>query len=25
VFIDGGVYFDRALPGFGMPQYREGQ
>ena len=25
VFIDGGVYFDRSLPGFGMPQYREGQ
>lgn len=25
VFIDGGVYFDRALAGFGMPQYREGQ
>ena len=25
VFIDSGVYFDRALPGFGMPQYREGQ
>jgi imidazolonepropionase-like amidohydrolase len=25
VFIDGGVYFDRALPGFGMPQYQEGQ
>jgi len=25
VLIDGGVYFDRSLPGFGMPQYREGQ
>lgn len=25
VFIDGDVYFDRALPGYGMPHYREGQ
>jgi len=25
VFIDGDVYFDRSLPGFGMPYYREGQ
>lgn len=25
VLIDGQVYFDRSLPGFGMPQYREGQ
>src|SRR5882672_2850262 len=25
VLIDGDVYFDRALPGFGMPHYREGQ
>lgn len=25
VFIEGEVYFDRSLPGFGMPQYREGQ
>ncbi len=25
VFIDGDVYFDRALPGFGMPHYREGE
>jgi imidazolonepropionase-like amidohydrolase len=25
VLIDGSVYFDRSLPGFGMPQYREGQ
>ena len=25
VWIDGDVYFDRALPGFGMPQYQEGQ
>ena len=24
VLIDGDVYFDRALPGFGMPHYREG-
>ena len=24
VFIDGDVYFDRALPGFGMPHYKEG-
>jgi len=24
VFIDGAVYFDRSLPGFGMPQYKEG-
>ncbi len=25
VFIDGDVYFDRTLPGFGMPYYREGE
>ena len=25
VLIDGDVYFDRFLPGFGMPHYREGQ
>jgi imidazolonepropionase-like amidohydrolase len=25
VLIDGDVYFDRALPGFGMPHYREGE
>jgi imidazolonepropionase-like amidohydrolase len=25
VFIDGDLYFDRALPGYGMPHYREGQ
>jgi imidazolonepropionase-like amidohydrolase len=25
VWIDGDVYFDRSLPGLGMPQYREGQ
>ena len=25
VLIDGQVYFDRSLPGYGMPQYREGQ
>jgi imidazolonepropionase-like amidohydrolase len=25
VWIDGDVYFDRALPGLGMPQYQEGQ
>jgi imidazolonepropionase-like amidohydrolase len=25
VFIDGDVYFDRALPGYGMPHYTEGQ
>ena len=25
VFIDGDVYFDRSLPGFGMPHYTEGQ
>jgi imidazolonepropionase-like amidohydrolase len=25
VLSDGGVYFDRSRPGFGMPQYREGQ
>jgi imidazolonepropionase-like amidohydrolase len=25
VLIDGEVYFDRALPGFGMTHYREGQ
>lgn len=24
VFIDGDVYFDRTLPGFGMPHYKEG-
>ncbi len=24
VFIDGDVYFDRSLPGFGMPRYKEG-
>jgi imidazolonepropionase-like amidohydrolase len=24
VFIDGAVYFDRSLPGFGMPYYKEG-
>jgi len=24
VFIDGDLYFDRALPGFGMPHYKEG-
>lgn len=24
VFIDGDVYFDRSLPGFGMPHYKEG-
>jgi len=24
VFIDGTVYFDRSLPGFGMPYYKEG-
>jgi imidazolonepropionase-like amidohydrolase len=24
VMIDGDVYFDRALPGFGMPHYKEG-
>lgn len=24
VFIDGDVYFDRSLPGFGMPHYRGG-
>jgi imidazolonepropionase-like amidohydrolase len=24
VFIDGSVYFDRSLPGFGMPYYKEG-
>jgi len=25
VWIDGDVYFDRALPGLGMPQYQKGQ
>lgn len=25
VLIDGNVYFDRALPGYGMPQYKEGE
>jgi imidazolonepropionase-like amidohydrolase len=25
VLIDGDVYFDRSLPGFGMPHYQEGQ
>lgn len=25
VLIDGDVYFDRALPGYGMPHYQEGQ
>jgi len=25
VFIDGDVYLDRSLPGFGMPHYSEGQ
>jgi len=25
VLIDGDIYFDRALPGFGMPHYSEGQ
>ena len=25
VLIDGDVYFDRALPGFGMPHYKEGE
>jgi imidazolonepropionase-like amidohydrolase len=25
VFIDGDVYFDRALPSYGMPHYTEGQ
>ena len=25
VWIDGDVYFDRGLPGLGMPQYQEGQ
>ena len=25
VLIDGDVYFDRSLPGFGMPRYQEGQ
>ena len=25
VLIDGDVYFDRSLPGFGMPHYREGE
>jgi imidazolonepropionase-like amidohydrolase len=25
VWIDGDVYFDRALPGLGIPQYQEGQ
>ena len=25
VLIDGAVYFDRSLPGFGMPHYKEGE
>jgi len=25
VWIDGDVYFDRSLPGYGMPHYQEGQ
>ena len=25
VFIDGDLYFDRSLAGYGMPQYKEGQ
>jgi len=25
VLIDGDVYFDRSLPGFGMPRYKEGE
>ena len=25
VLIDGDMYFDRSLPGYGMPHYREGQ
>jgi imidazolonepropionase-like amidohydrolase len=25
VWIDGEIYFDRALPGYGMPHYREGE
>jgi imidazolonepropionase-like amidohydrolase len=25
VFIDGDIYFDRSLPGLGMPQYKEGE
>jgi len=25
VLIDGDVFFDKSLPGFGMPHYREGQ
>ena len=25
VWIDGDVYFDRSLPGYGMPHYTEGQ
>lgn len=25
VLIDGDIYFDRSLPGYGMPQYKEGQ
>jgi imidazolonepropionase-like amidohydrolase len=25
VLIDGDVFFDRSLPGYGMPQYKEGQ
>ena len=25
VLIDGDVYFDRSLPGFGMPHYKEGE
>ena len=25
VLIDGDVYFDKSLPGYGMPQYTEGK
>jgi len=25
VLIDGDIYFDRSLAGFGMPHYREGE
>jgi len=25
VFIDGDIYFDRSLPGLGMPRYKEGE
>ena len=25
VWIDGDLYFDRSLPGFGMPQYQEAE